>query len=246
MAGLLAYLGIFTMLRRSSFFGDSIAHSSLTGVALGILLGIPPILSAILYAVAVSFLIPILRKKSQLPIDSLLGIILPFSMAVGVILLSITPGYQPELISFLFGSILGISWSNIYLMTAIACVLLIFIIQFQQKLLNISFDPEYAKILGIKVHTVDTMYHLSLAVAIVLGIQLVGIILVNALLIIPAATARLFATSLKSMFILAPMISIVTTLIGLYISYFLNVPSGPTIAVVSGVVFAGSVIWKNL
>lgn len=246
IAALLAYYGIFAMLRRSSFFGDAIAHSSLTGVALGVLFGIPTLVAAIIYAVAVSFFIPILRKKSNLPTDSLLGIILPFSMAIGVILLSVIPGYQPELISFLFGNILGISWNNIYLMASVTGILIICVIFFQKKLLTISFDADYAKILGIKVNLIDTLYHVSLAISIVLGIQLVGIVLVNALLIIPAATARIFARSLKSMFITAPVISVLSAIIGLAASYYLNFPSGPMIAVTSGLIFLLALFWKNL
>jgi len=246
IAALLAYYGIFAMLRRSSFFGDAIAHSSLTGVALGVLLGVPTLIAAIVYAMAVSFFIPILKKKSNLPTDSLLGIILPFSMALGVILLSVIPGYQPELISFLFGNILGISWNNIYLMAAVTAILIVCIFFFQKKLLNISFDSDYATILGIKVNLIDTLYHVSLAVSIVLGIQLVGIVLVNALLIIPAATARIFARSLKSMFVLAPIFSVSAAVVGLFASYYLNFPSGPMIAVTSGLVFLLAILWKNL
>jgi len=241
----LAYFGIFVILRRSSFFGDAVAHSSLTGVALGILLGLNPLLTAMLYAVMVSFVIPLLRKETRLPIDTLLGILLPVSMAVGVILLSITPGYQPELMSFLFGSILGISWGSIYLMIAVSVVLLTFLHLNQKKLFNISFDPKYATLLGIRVSRLDMIYHAGLAIAIVLGIQLVGIVLVNALLIIPAATARLFATSLATMILYAPIIAAVTTIGSLVLSYYLNLPSGPTIAVMSGLIFVGALLLKH-
>lgn len=246
IALLLAYFGIFAMLRRSSFFGDAIAHSSLTGVALGILFGINPLLLAMAYAVLVAFVLPVLRKKSELHTDSLLGIILPVSMALGVILLSVTPGYQPELISFLFGSILGISWSDI-LFTGVISVLLLCVARiYHKKLLNIAFDPEYSQLLGIRVGLIDVLYHVALAVSIVLGIQLVGIVLVNALLIIPAATARLFARSLKSMFLLAPIFSTVSVVFGLLGSYLFNLPSGPMIAVTSGIVFIIALLWKNL
>lgn len=243
---LLAYFGIFAMLRRSSFFGDAIAHSSLTGVALGILMGINPILMSMAYAVLIAFVLPLIKKKSHLHTDSLLGIILPVSMALGVILLSVTPGYQPELMSFLFGSILGISWEEILVTGVVALLLIVAVKMYHKKLLNISFDPEYSQLLGIHVRTLDVMYHVGLAVAIVLGIQLVGIVLVNALLIIPAATARLFAKSLKEMFLFAPIISVVTTVVGLLASYAFNFPSGPTIAVISGVGFGIALFLKRL
>lgn len=246
IALLLAYFGIFAMLRRSSFFGDAIAHSSLTGVALGILFGVNPLLLSLLYAVLVAFILPVLRKKSDLHTDSLLGIILPVSMAIGVILLSVTPGYQPELMSFLFGSILGISWEYI-IFTGVTAIVLFFVARvYHKKLLNIAFDAEYSQLLGIRVGMIDMIYHVALAISIVIGIQLVGIVLVNALLIIPAATSRLFAGSLKSMFVLAPIFSTISVIIGLTGSYLFNVPSGPMIAVVSGLIFLTALIWKNL
>lgn len=246
IALLLSYFGIFAMLRKSSFFGDAIAHSSLTGVALGILLGLDPLIMAMLYAVFVAFILPALRKRSDLHTDSLLGIILPVSMAFGVILLAITPGYQPDLMSFLFGSILGIGWTEILVTTVISLILLVGARMYHKKLLNISFDPEYSRLLGIRVNTLDMIFHVGLAISIVLGIQLVGIVLVNALLIIPAATARLFARSLKDMFVYAPIVSVLSTIGGLAASYFLNLPSGPTIAVTSGLVFLGSLVYKKL
>ena len=242
---LLAYFGIFAILRRSSFFGDAIAHSSLTGVALGILMGIDPLLMSLLYAVLVSFIIPLIRSRSNLSTDSLLGIILPVSMALGVILLSVTPGYQPELMSFLFGSILGIGWKEIILTGFISLVLFFILKNNHKKLLNISFDKEYSKLLGINVNFLDALYHIALAVSIVLGIQLVGIVLVNAMLIIPAATARLFSKSLHSMFVIAPIISVITTVIGLILSYYLNLPSGPVIAVTSGIIFVTALIYNK-
>ncbi len=246
IALLLAYFGIFAMLRRSSFFGDAIAHSSLTGVALGILFGINPLLFAMGYAVLVAFIMPALRKKSNLHTDSLLGIILPVSMSIGVILLSITPGYQPELMSFLFGSILGISWTDILFTGIISMLLLAVARVYHKKLLNIAFDAEYSQLLGIRVGLIDVMYHVALAISIVLGIQLVGIVLVNALLIIPAATARLFAKSLQGMFLLAPIFSVFSVILGLICSYLFNFPSGPTIAVTSGIIFVFALLWKNL
>lgn len=242
VAILTSWMGILVVLRQSSFFGDAIAHSSLMGVALGLLLGINPIAVAAIYAVFVSFLLPFLRKHSHLPQDSLLGFILPFSMGVGVILLSIIPGYQPELISFLFGSILAIGWKDVAITAILALVTLIVMSLLKSKLTFSSFDSEYAKVRGVNVSLVDTLYHILLAVTIVAGIRLVGIILVNALLVIPASTVRLFARSLKDMFIITPILAVLIIISGLLISFNYNIPSGPTIAVVSGLIFLVTLI----
>jgi zinc transport system permease protein len=238
-------MGILVVLRRSSFYGDAVAHASLTGVALGIMLGLNPILVAALYAVFVSFLLPYLKKHSELPIDSLLGFILPFSMGIGVILLAIIPGYQPELMSFLFGSILAIGWNDIVIIVMLTMIVLVVHSLMSKQLILTSFDEDYAKISGINVERINMIYSVLLGVTIVAGIRLVGIILVNALLVIPASTARLAAGSLRSMFTLTPLIAISITIIGLIISFLANLPSGPTIAVTAGIVFLLGIAGKK-
>lgn len=243
---LAALIGIFVTLRRSSFYGDAIAHSSLTGVALGVLIGFNPLVAAAVYAIGISLLLPLLQSQSRLPIDSLLGFILPFSMGLGVIILALTPGYQPELISFLFGSILAIGWMDLAIITAIALVSVLIIAQLYSSLVSVSFDSEFAKVSGIRVGLIEVIYSILLALTIVAGIRIVGIILVNALLIIPASTVRLYARSLFQMFIFTPILAVITTIFGLFLSYFLNVPSGPAIAVVSGTLLILSIGAKRM
>jgi zinc transport system permease protein len=246
VAALTSWIGILVVLRQSSFYGDAIAHASLTGVALGLLINLNPILVAALYAILVSFVLPYLKKHSGLPIDSLLGFILPFSMAIGVILLAFIPGYQPELISFLFGSILAISWSDVLTILALVVITLITTSILRSKLIFASFDNEYAKVSGIKVEKIDIVYQILLAVTIVAGIRLVGIILVNALLVIPASTTRLFSKSLKQMFVFTPILAISVVVLGLVFSYIFNIPSGPAISVFSGFLFLLGVVLKKI
>ena len=246
VAILTSWMGILVVLRQSSFFGDAIAHASLMGVALGLYLGINPIVVAAGYAVFVSFILPFLKKHSGLPQDSLLGFILPFSMGIGVILLSVIPGYQPELISFLFGSILAIGWSDVVITAFLAGITLLVMLALKGKLTFASFDSEYAKVTGINVTLVDTLYHVLLAITIVAGIRLVGIILVNALLVIPASTARLVARSLREMFMLTPILAVLIIVSGLFISFSWNIPSGPTIAVDSGILFLITLVYTKL
>lgn len=246
VAILTSWMGILVVLRQSSFFGDAIAHSSLMGIALGLLLGINPIAVAAIYAVFVSFLLPFLRKHSQLPQDSLLGFILPFSMGLAVILLALIPGYQPELISFLFGSILAVSWGDVAIIAILVFATTFIMFFIRRKLTFASFDSEYAKVRGINVSMIDTFYHVLLAITVVAGIRLVGIVLVNALLVIPASTVRLFAGSLKEMFVWTPALAVIVIVVGLVVSFILDIPSGPTIAVVSGLIFLITLIFSKL
>lgn len=245
VAILTSLMGVLVVLRRASFFGDAIAHSSLMGVALGLLIGLDPILVAAIYAVIVSFGLPYLKKHSNLPTDSLLGFILPFSMGMGVIILALIPGYQPELISFLFGSILAIGWINILLISVLVLIALVTMLVLRKKMVFASFDNEYAKVSGIHVERIDALYSVLLAITIVAGIRLVGIVLVNALLVIPASTVRLFSRSLSQMFIFTPIISIISTLSGIFLSFALDIPTGPAIAVVSGLLFLMAVVVRK-
>lgn len=245
IAVLTSWMGILVVLRQSSFYGDAIAHSSLTGVALGLMFGFDPILVAAIYAIFISFLLPYLRKHSNLPIDSLLGFILPFSMAIGVILLGLLPGYQPELISFLFGSILAVSWEGILVIIGLIAAAVLLNLFYRKKLIFVSFDSEYARISGIKVEVIDVLYQILLAVTIVAGIRFVGIVLVNALLVIPASTVRIYARSLNQMFLFTPILSLFTVIAGLLASFYFDIPTGPSIAAFSGVVFLLALIGKK-
>ncbi len=246
VAMLAGWMGILVVLRRSSFFGDAVSHASLLGVAIGLFLGVHPVLAAAIYAIGISFLLPKLRDISLLPTDSLLGILLPVSMAGGVLVLSATPGYQPELMSFLFGSILSVSWVDIGLMFGLGIAVLLFGVFFWKKLLLSSLDAVHARISGVPVDRVDALYHVLLALTIVVGIQVVGIVLVNALLIIPASTVRLFARSLKTMAVATPIVAVLVTVLGLAVAFMANMPAGPSIAVVAGVIFGASVVVKKV
>ena len=237
VAILASTVGIFAVLRKNSFFGDTIAHASLTGVAIGLLLGWNPFITALVFALVLSVVLPKLQQSSQLNIDAILGFALPFSMALGILILTGIPGYKPELISLLFGSILSTSWTQLIYIILLSLFSFIIIVYFYPKLLATAIDPLYAHITGISVATFAVLHNVLLSLAIIPSISLVGIVLVTALLIIPAASARQLVTSLKSMFILTPIIAVIATLIGMVLSVIFNLPSGPMIVVVLGSFF---------
>lgn len=242
VALLTSMIGILIVLRRSSMTGDAIAHASLAGVALGLLLNIHPLVTAAIVTIIIALLLPYVERSARIPIDSLLGFILPFFMALGVLMLSVLPGYQPELLSFLFGSILTIGWGDIVLIGAISIAALLSLILFKEQLIAVAFDEEYAEISGVRVNRLNIVYGLLLALTIVVGIQLVGIVLLNALLVIPASTVRLFARSLDQIFTLTPILSIIITASGILLSIPLNLPTGPTIAATAGMFFLGALV----
>ena len=244
VGGITSLLGILVVLRRSAFFGDAIAHASLAGVATGILAGWPPLLTAAGVGVGISMTLYVVERRTQLSLDSVLGFILPFFMAIGVLLLSLRQGYQPELMGFLFGSILTVSYENLLLIIVITLVVLVVFFHFRAQLIFATFDEEAAQLSGIPVGFILTGYYILLALVIIASIRTVGIILVNALLIVPAATAKMLARSLTHMILLTPLLGMGSVLAGIMASYYLDLPSGPTIVVLSGLLFLSVAFWR--
>jgi zinc transport system permease protein len=162
-------------------------------------------------------------------------------MGVGVIFLSCKRGYQPVLVSFLFGSILTVSRSSIVVIASITLVVLGFFWRYHHHVVFAAFDEEAALLSGIRVNLMLTGYHILLALVVIASIRTVGVILVNALLIIPAATVKLWAHSLAHMFVLTPLLGMACVVGGIVSSYYLDLPSGPAIVVLAGVVFLAAV-----
>jgi ABC-type Mn2+/Zn2+ transport system permease subunit len=230
-------LGVFVVIRRSAFFGDAVAHASLAGVAIGVLAGLPPLPLAAAVAVGIGLSLHRLERVSRLSLDTILGFVLPFFMAIGVIVLSLTPGYQPELLSYLFGSILAVSWNGLATIAIISVAVAVALAVVGRRLIFATFDADGAQVAGIEVGRLLALYHVMLALIVVASISIVGIVLVNALLVIPAATAKLRARSLAEMFVIAPVLGTGSVLMGLLGSYWLDMPSGPAIVVVAGILF---------
>jgi zinc transport system permease protein len=245
LVGLVAsVLGVFVILRRSAFFGDAVAHASLAGVAVGVVAGWPPLLLAGAVAVGIGLSLHRLERVGRLSLDTILGFVLPFFMAVGVLVLSLSPGFQPELLSYLFGSILTVSWQGLAGIALVTGLVAAVLARVGRRLVFAAFDPEGAHAAGIDVGRLLTAHHVLLALAVIASISLVGIVLVNALLVIPAATAKLLARSLTQLFVLAPVLGALGVLAGLLLSSALDLPSGPAIVVVSGVGFLAAWLWR--
>jgi zinc transport system permease protein len=238
LVGLVAsLLGVFVILRRSAFFGDAVAHASLAGIALGVVSGVPPLLPAAAVAVGIGLGLHRLERVGRLSLDTILGFILPFFMAIGVLVLSLSPGFQPELLSYLFGSILTVSWRGLGAIALVAVLVALVLARLGRRLVFATFDPDGAHAAGIDVARLLTVHHVLLAFTVIASISVVGIVLVNALLVIPAATAKLLARSLGQMFVLAPLIGIGSVLAGLIVSSWVDAPSGPAIVVIAGILF---------
>ncbi len=245
LAVVLSFLGIFIILRRMAFFADGIAHASLAGVAVGILFSFNPILTAVILTAIFAAIIYLLEQRYKLTSDVAIGILFTSGMALGVLLISLTPGYQPELMSFLFGNILSITMDEIWILLAIGGAVLFFLIFFLRSITLMSFDKESAYLAGVKVEILQLALYVVTAVAVVLGIKVLGIILVSALIIMPVAIGKLFARSFKSLIGLSILISLIMVCLGLFGSIYLDWPSGPTIVLTGTILFIFSGGYKG-
>lgn len=242
---LLACLGVFVTLRKMAFFGDGIAHASLAGIAIAILTGFTPMPVALVWSLFVAVFIFFLERKIKLSTDSLIGILFTASMALGVILMRFTPGYQPDLVSYLFGSILSIQTFDLWLTAGITTVILIWLCFYFKALTFLSLSEESAAVAGVKVSLHLLLLYISLALATVLSVKMLGIVLVSALLIIPPAISRILARNFKQYFILSIIVAEISILVGLFLSFQFDLPSGASIVLTGAALFCLALFFKK-
>lgn len=234
LAGILAsiscgIIGTYIVTRRMVFLSGGITHASFGGIGIGYFFGFNPIIAAAVFAVLSALGIEFVSKRSEIREDSVIGILWSFGMAVGIMFIFLTPGYAPNLMSYLFGSILTVSTLDILLMSGLSLVLIIVFISFYRIILFISYDQEFAKTHRIAVSLINYILISLVALTIVLNIKVVGIILVISLLTIPQSTANLFTKNFKNIIIASIVIGLIGAFLGLVISYKINIPSGASI-----------------
>lgn len=234
----MAALGVLVVLRRSSFFADAIGHSALTGIALGILLAVNPFFAALGFVLVVAGTIALVRRHTLLHLDTLLGVFYPAAMALGVILVQLTPGYQADLLAFLFGDILTVGWVDVVVSAGLAVVTGAGLWWVGRRLLLMTLDEALARVAGVRVQLYEFLFLLLLAAVIALAVKYVGVVLVAALLIIPAASAQNIARSMSSLFITSVAVSLLAVVAGMGASAALSIPSGPAIVLVAAGLFA--------
>lgn len=246
IAAALALFSPLVVLRKMAFFGEGIAHASLTGIAIGLVAGWQPLVVALVFGILLAVIMELLERVTRLTSDTIIGIFFAASMGVGVIILSQSQGYQPDLISFLFGNILAIQPSEIIITGALTLLLLLFFFFFRQRLFLLAFDPDTAALTGINRGVLETLYRILLAVAVIIGVKVIGIVLVSALLVLPAALAKLLTASLRALTITTMIVSQVIVIIGLLVSLVLDWPSGATIIVFGTILFLLVVVFRPL
>ncbi|MCP4213187.1 MAG: metal ABC transporter permease [bacterium] len=231
------FIGTYIVSRRIVFISGGISHASFGGVGIGYYLGLNPLLGAAVFSVLSAIGIEAFSRRSELREDSLIGMMWSFGMAVGIIFIFITPGYAANLMSYLFGSILTVSSDEILIMAALTAVIVLFFLLLFKEILFVAFDEEYARTQGIPTAVIDYVLISLVALTIVINIRVVGIIMVISLLTVPQATANLLTKSFKHIIFYSIAFAFLASVSGLFISYFLNIPSGAAIIFVSILIF---------
>lgn len=225
------------VIRKLSFAGAGISHSAFGGIALGLLLGVPPAWAAVSFSLLVALLIGLMRNRQNLSEDVAIGIFFPASMALGIILLSATGRYYEDIFGYLFGSILTITPSDLTAIAATSALIVGATVLLFKELLFYCFDEEAAYAAGIPTRLVGLALLGLLALTVVASIRVTGVVLVSALLVVPGAAARQVTRNYRAMIAVSLLVGQVSSLGGLLLSYRWNLPPGSTIALLATAVF---------
>ena len=226
-------IGSLIVVNRMVFLAGGIAHTSYGGIGLAVYFGFPIFLGASLFAVSAALLMAYITLNERNRIDTFIGLIWAVGMAIGIILIDLTPGYNVDLMSYLFGSILAVSNQDILYMGGLLVMIVSIMLFWYRDILAVSYDSEYATLRGINVKFFYTLILVLSALTVVVAIKVVGLILVIALLTIPVYVAEKLSSTLYMMMILSALFSSLFTLLGLWFSYSFNVASGASIILVS-------------
>ncbi len=233
----LAVVSFFVVLRRFSFIGVGVAHSAFGGVALGVLLGVSPVLSALGFSIIVANAIGWISRRKEISTDTAIGIFFALAMALGVIFIGMSGRYNVDLFGYLFGNILAITRQELVIVCVLGILVLAGIVLFFKEFLFIAFDQEVARVNGVPVTLLDHFFLTLLAVAVVICIKMVGIVLVSALLVIPGAAASQVARRYGAMIGVSIAVAVISTTGGLILSYYADLASGAVIVTLAALLF---------
>ena len=249
MAGLLVSIacgivGTFVVVNRIVFISGGIAHAAYGGIGLAYLFGFNPVLGAILFSLAAALGMGVVQRRTRQRADTIIGVMWSIGMAIGIVSVDLTEGYKADLMSYLFGSILSVPSTDLLIMLLVDITIIILVTLFYKELLAISFDETFSTIENVPVDAIYLILVCMIALTVVMMMRVVGLIMVIALLTMPAAISGQFAKKMKKMMIWASVLGVIFTTTGLWISYFANLTSGATIILVSAVAYVLSLAAK--
>ncbi len=238
-------IGMFLVLRRYSLIADTLSHVSLAGVAIGLLLKINPIVTAIIAAVGSSIIIERLRISQKVFGESALAIFLSGSLALAVVIISLAHGFNVDLFNYLFGSIVTVKQTDVSIIGLLGLVIFICVVIFYKELVYVTFDEESARVSGIPTKFINTLLIALASFTVALSIPIVGVLLISALIVIPVVTALQFKQSFIQTILIAEVISLFSVLAGIFGSFYLNLSPGGTIVLIALAIFAVVIFLKR-
>jgi zinc transport system permease protein len=230
-------VGLFLVLRRNSLFGDALSHAAFGGIAIGLATNIYPLWTGLTLSILGAVGITKLRQSTNIPADATVAILLSSGLALGILLISVSGGFTLDLFSFLFGSIMVVSIEDTLAILAMTGIILSIIILLYRKLMYITFDEEQARVSGLPISKLNYLFIILASAAVIVSMRLVGILLVSSLLVIPNVTALLFNKGFKKTALISVSISIFSVVMGIAISYAVNLAPAGTIVIVSTTMF---------
>jgi manganese/iron transport system permease protein len=235
-------VGTYVVHKGLAFSGDALAHSTLAGVAIAFVNGANVSLGALIAAVATAIGIGWTQRQGRVSYDTAIGILFVAMFSLGILIISSRSSYTPDLFSFVFGNILGVSNSDLLGAALLGAGTLLFVLAFRRELTMVAYDPAMAATVGVPVRFFQYVLLVLIAVAVVVALKAIGIVLVNAILIVPAATASLLARQVQRIMLFAVVLAAVSSVVGLHISFHANVATSPAIVLVACALFAMTLV----
>jgi zinc transport system permease protein len=239
-------VGTFIVVKRIVFVSGGIAHAAYGGIGLGYLLRINPVLGAILFSLVAALGMGVVRRRTRERADTLIGVMWAIGMAMGIVFIDLTRGYKADLMSYLFGSILAVPAGDLLIMLVLDMVIVSLVALLYKELQAVSFDEVFSTVENVPVTTIYLVLMCMVALTVVMLMRVVGLILVIAMLTIPAAISEQFVRDVRRMMFLASGLGVVFMTVGLWLSYLLNLTSGATIILFSGVAYLASLALQPL
>jgi zinc transport system permease protein len=239
-------IGTLVVINRLSSLTGSVAHAAFGGLGLSYLLGTNPLLGASVFSLGSAVGIGVVQSRFPERSDTMIAALWAIGMAMGLVFIDLAPGYAVDLMSYLFGSILAVSTTDLLLMALLDIAVLAFVIPLFRHLVAVSYDAEFARARGLRVDLLILLLTCLIALSVVMLIRVTGLILVIALMTIPAATARLFLGTVRSVMLGATLVSLLVTLGGLAVSWELDLPAGAVIILLAGLVYFAAILLRRL
>ncbi|MDM7911953.1 MAG: iron chelate uptake ABC transporter family permease subunit [Methanotrichaceae archaeon] len=230
-------VGIYVILNRIVFISDGIAHAAFGGIGLGYFLGLDPLVFGVFSALATALGIGMISSRTRVTEDTAIGVFLATGMALGIVFMSLARGYARDLYGYLFGNILSVTWQDVVIIVGLTMAVIFLVALLYKEFLVMSFDPTYGEAIGIPVKRMKLLLLCMVAFSVVMLIKIVGIILLIALLTIPGAISRQHIKSLPGIMAGAILLGMAFVTVGLFVSYYLDVPSGATIILTAAATF---------